>query len=96
MELFFGRHLASTSAVNEARGVVLLALSQADITVADYAPTQVKLAVTGSGTAKKFQVGKMVQKVLNLPSPPRPDDSADAAAIAICHAHTQSIRFMIK
>jgi crossover junction endodeoxyribonuclease RuvC len=73
--------------VAQARGVALLTLVQSGLTIAEYTPGEVKLAVTGYGAARKEQVGYMVQKLLGLPSIPRPDDAADAAAIAICHAH---------
>jgi crossover junction endodeoxyribonuclease RuvC len=73
--------------VAQARGVALLTLVQSGLTIAEYTPSEVKLAVTGYGAARKEQVGYMVQHILDLPSIPRPDDAADAAAIAICHAH---------
>ena len=66
----------------------MLALVQQGIVIAEYTPNEVKLAVTGYGAAKKAQVGEMVRRLLYLASIPRPDDAADAAAIAICHAHT--------
>ncbi len=68
-------------------GVALLTLVQSGLTIAEYTPSEVKLAITGYGAARKEQVGYMVRQLLNLPSIPRPDDAADAAAIAICHAH---------
>jgi len=87
-KLFFGKNAPTAIAVAQARGVALLALAQSRLSVAEYAPSEVKLAVTGYGAATKGQVGEMVRILLHLSSIPRPDDSADATAIAICHAHT--------
>ena len=87
-ELFFGRNVTTAIAVGHARGVAMLALTNASIAVTEYKPSEVKLAVTGYGAAKKWQVGEMVRLLLHLQSIPRPDDAADAAAIAICHLHT--------
>ncbi|MGZ3625108.1 MAG: crossover junction endodeoxyribonuclease RuvC [Ktedonobacteraceae bacterium] len=64
-----------------------MTLVQSGLTIAEYTPSEVKLAITGYGAAQKEQVGYMVRHLLDLPSIPRPDDAADAAAIAICHAH---------
>ncbi len=86
--LFFGHNVSTAMPVAQARGVAMLALVQQGITIAEYTPNEVKLAVTGYGAAKKAQVGEMVRRLLHLSSIPRPDDAADAAAIAICHAHT--------
>ena len=74
-------------AVGQARGVVLLAAAQHRIPVHEYTPNEVKVAVTGYGRAPKEQVQRMVQLVLGLPALPRPDDAADALAVAICLAH---------
>jgi crossover junction endodeoxyribonuclease RuvC len=87
--LFFGRNRKTANAVGQARGVVLLALAQRDIPVAEYTPSAIKLMVTGSGRADKDQVGAQVQTLLRLPVIPRPDDAADAAATAICHVYTR-------
>ena len=87
-ELFFGRNVSTAIAVGQARGVALLALANCSLSLAEYTPNEVKLAVTGYGAAKKEQVGEMVRILLHLKAVPRPDDAADAAAIAICHAHT--------
>jgi crossover junction endodeoxyribonuclease RuvC len=86
-KLFFGKNVTTAIGVAQARGVALLTLVQSGLTIAEYTPAEVKLAVTGYGAARKEQVGYMVQHILGLPSIPRPDDAADAAAIAICHAH---------
>jgi crossover junction endodeoxyribonuclease RuvC len=86
-ELFFGKNVTTAIAVAQARGVALLTLAQRRLSIAEYTPSAVKLAVTGYGAARKEQVGYMVRQWLHLPAVPRPDDAADAAAIAICHAH---------
>ena len=78
--------------VAEARGIILLAGAEAGVPMAEYTPMQVKQAVVGYGLAEKHQVIAMVTKLLELPAPPRPDDTADALAIAVCHAHTGGSR----
>jgi crossover junction endodeoxyribonuclease RuvC len=87
--LFFQRNVRTAMSVGHARGVVLLALQQAGVPIADYTPNQVKQAVSGYGSADKKQMQSMVKTLLNLPDPPKPDDAADALAIAICHLNTQ-------
>ena len=89
--LFFGKNVTTAIGVAQARGVALLTLVQSGLTIAEYTPSEVKLAVTGYGAARKEQVGYMVQHILRLSSIPRPDDAADAAAIAICHAYALRI-----
>src|SRR6266702_7762690 len=86
-KLFFGKNVTTAIDVARGRGVALLTLVQSGLTITEYTPNEVKLAVTGYGAARKEQVGYMVRQLLDLPSIPRPDDAADAAAIAICHAH---------
>jgi crossover junction endodeoxyribonuclease RuvC len=73
--------------VAEARGIVLLCGEQKGIKISEYTPMQVKQAVVGYGKAEKKQVIAMVTNILHLPAPPKPDDTADALAIAICHGH---------
>ena len=85
--LFFGRNVTTAIKVAQARGVTILALAQQGVSIAEYTPSEVKLAMTGYGAARKEQVGFMVRQLLHLPAVPTPDDAADAAAIAICHAH---------
>jgi crossover junction endodeoxyribonuclease RuvC len=85
--LFFGQNARTAFAVGQARGVVLLTAGQRGIRCVDYTPQQVKGAVCGSGRADKGQVARMVQVLLSLPHPPRPDHAADALAVAICHAN---------
>lgn len=89
-ELFFNRNTTTAFPVAQARGVVLLAAAQHGLTVAEYTPLQVKQAVVGYGRAEKQQVQQMVKVLLNLPSLPKPDDVADAMAIAICHLHSNN------
>ena len=88
-KLFFQRNVSTAMAVGQARGVVLLAIAQAGGEVAEYTPNEVKQAVAGYGSADKRQVQEMVRTLLGLPEIPRPDDAADALAIAITHLHTQ-------
>lgn len=87
-ELFFAKNARTALTVGQARGVAMLALANGGLSIAEYTPLQVKQAVTGYGSAKKEQVGEMVRILLHLSSIPRPDDAADAAAVAICHLHT--------
>ena len=91
-ELFFTKNITTGIPVAEARGVILLTARQKGINVCEYTPMQVKQAVTGYGRADKKQVIEMTRIILNLHSAPKPDDTADALAIAICHAHTGSSR----
>ncbi len=90
-ELFFAKNARTAMIVGQARGVAMLALANGGLTISEYTPKQVKQAVTGYGDAKKEQVGEMVRILLKLPGVPKPDDAADAAAIAICHLHTASM-----
>ncbi len=85
-QLFFNRNVTNALAVGQARGVVILAAAQRTIAVAEYTPLQVKQAVTGQGRADKDQVGYMVRLLLGLQAVPKPDDTADALAVGICHA----------
>src|SRR5437773_5715632 len=89
-ELFFAKNARTAMTVGQARGVAMLALANGGLSISEYTPKQVKQAVTGYGDAGKEQVGEMVRILLHLKSIPRPDDAADAAAVAICHLHTAS------
>src|SRR5437588_9121875 len=89
--LFFGKNVTTAIGVAQARGVAILTLAQRELSIAEYTPSAVKLAVTGYGTAHKEKVGYMVGQWLHLSAIPEPDDAADAAAIAICHAHTSRL-----
>jgi len=86
-KLYFQRNVTTALAVGQARGVVLLALAQKNIALAEYTPMEIKQAVTGYGGADKNQVQAMVKVILNLDEIPRPDDAADALAVAICHCN---------
>jgi len=87
-ELFFARNVRTAFAVGQARGVALLALAEAGLPVHEYSPLEVKQAVTGYGGADKRQVQEMVRALLSLDHIPRPDDAADALAVALCHFHS--------
>lgn len=82
--VWFGVNVQSAFATGQARGAALAAVAQFDIKVGEFSPSQIKKAVTGEGGADKDQVEYMVQQLLSLPEPPRPDHSADALAAAIC------------
>ena len=87
-ELFFNSNHTTAIPVAEARGIILLAAKQHGIQIFEYTPLQVKSAVVGYGRAEKHQVIAMTTSLLGLPKPPKPDDAADALAIAICHGNT--------
>ena len=91
-DLFFGKNASSALSVGEARGVALLAASANAVPCFDYTPQAVKKAVSGSGSADKAQVQRMVATLLGLPEPPTPDHAADAFAVAICHAGSAAAR----
>ncbi len=86
-QLFFNRNVTNALLVGQARGVCMLASCRAQCPVEEYTPLQVKQAVVGNGRAAKQQVAAMVKILLNLQDTPRPDDVADAMAVAICHSH---------
>lgn len=90
-QLFFSRNVTNALAVGQARGVVLLAAAQHGLPVFEYKPSEVKLAVAGHGNADKYQMQTMVQMILQLDQIPRPDDAADALAVAICHVYTSRL-----
>lgn len=87
-ELFFNSNQKTAIKVGEARGVSVLACASAGLKVYEYTPLQVKQALTGYGRAEKHQIQEMVRQILGLERAPRPDDAADAVAIAICHANS--------
>ena len=91
-ELFFNTNITTGIRVAEARGVILLAAQQKGLRIQEYTPLQVKQAVVGYGRAEKKQVITMVTMLLGLEKPPKPDDTADALALAICHAHSGGSR----
>ena len=87
-ELFFNTNITTGIAVAEARGVILCTAYKRGVKISEYTPLQVKQAVVGYGKAEKHQVIAMVTSILRLPGPPKPDDTADAVAIALCHAQS--------
>lgn len=87
-ELFFSKNVTTALKVAEARGVILQTLNRRGYPIHEYNPLQIKLAITGDGKAVKKQVQKMVAILLKLESVPKPDDAADALAVALCFAHT--------
>jgi len=87
-ELFFGQNVTTGIGVAQSRGVILLAIRQADVPIYQYKPMQVKQAVVGYGNATKRQVQDMTKRLLRLEKLPKPDDAADAIAIALCHARS--------
>lgn len=87
-ELFFNNNAKTAIQVGQARGVILLSAVNENVPVYEYTPLQVKQAVVGYGRADKVQVQQMIRAILNLPEVPKPDDVADALAIAVCHAHS--------
>ena len=91
-KLFYNTNAKTVIDVSQARGVITLCAFKNGLEIAEYTPLQVKQAVTGYGRAEKKQVITMVTMLLGLPKPPSPDDTADALAIAVCHAHTGGSR----
>jgi crossover junction endodeoxyribonuclease RuvC len=87
-KLFFQRNVSTAMTVGQARGVALLALAEAGLSIGEYNPRDVKQAVAGYGAADKPQMQGMVRAILNLAEIPKPDDAADALAVAICHLHS--------
>lgn len=93
-EVYFGVNVRTAISVGQARGVALLALADAGLQVAEYSPSTVKQALTGYGGADKRQMQEMVRLLLRLAEPPRPDDAADALAVAVCHLHSARLQAM--
>ena len=91
-ELFFNNNITTGIGVAQARGVILLAAERRNIPIYEYSPSQVKQAVVGYGKAEKRQVMDMTRRLLNLNAVPKPDDAADAVAIALCHARSFTSR----
>lgn len=90
-QLFFARNVTTAIGVGQARGVILLAIARAGLPVFEYTPMQVKQAVTGHGRAEKAQIQTMIKLLLKLKELPKPDDAADALAIALTHGFRQSL-----
>lgn len=93
--LFFNKNVRTAMAVSEARGVALLCAARARVPVFEYTPHQIKLAVTGYGKADKKQVQQMLTVLLRLETPIRQDDTADAVAVALCHAQGLRVNAML-
>ena len=91
-ELFFNKNASSALVVGQARGAVILTSALAGLELSEYTPIQVKEAVTGYGRAEKIQVQQMVKTLLGMAEVPRPDDAADALAVAICHLNSYKMR----
>lgn len=88
-KLFFQKNVRTAITVSQARGVILVSLAEAGLEIGEYTPNEIKQAVTGYGAADKNQVQEMVRTLLNLEKIPKPDDAADALAVAITHLHTK-------
>ena len=93
-ELFFSKNAKTALAVGHGRGAAMLALANAGLSISEYKPLEVKQAITGHGGADKLQIQQMVKLLLNLDDIPRPDDAADALAVAICHLHSARLRLL--
>ncbi len=91
-KLFFQKNVSTAMTVGQARGVILLALAEARVSIGEYTPNEIKHAVAGYGSADKPQMQQMVRTLLNLREIPRPDDAADALAVAICHLHSYKFK----
>lgn len=92
-QLFFNKNVTTAISVGQARGVILLTAAKRNIPIVEYTPIQIKQSVVGYGGADKEQVTFMVQKLLNIRTKPKPDDVADALAIAVCGLHSSTTRF---
>ena len=95
-QLFFNSNAKTAILVGEARGVAVLACANGNLNIGEYTPLQIKQALVGYGRADKKQVQYMVKTMLNLKSVPKPDDTADALAAAICHAHSAGRKNVLK
>ncbi|WP_129597558.1 crossover junction endodeoxyribonuclease RuvC [Anaerophilus nitritogenes] len=95
-ELFFNKNVKTALMVGHARGVLILGAANRGIDIYEYTPLQVKQGVVGYGRADKKQVQQMTKTLLNLPQIPKPDDVADALAVAICHAHSGAFKGLFK
>jgi crossover junction endodeoxyribonuclease RuvC len=94
-KLFFQKNVRTALNVGQGRGVAILALAEAGLQISEYSPLEVKQSVVGYGNADKRQVQQMVRTLLNLDDIPRPDDAADALAVAICHIHSNRMQSLI-
>jgi crossover junction endodeoxyribonuclease RuvC len=94
-KLFFQKNVRTAINVGQGRGVAILALAKAKIDISEYTPLEIKQAVVGYGGADKAQMQQMVRALLNLDDIPKPDDAADALAVAICHLHSYRMQSMV-
>lgn len=94
-KLFFSRNTTTALSVGHARGVAMLAAAQAHLPISEYTPNEIKQAIAGYGGADKYQMQQMVRVLLRLDDVPKPDDAADAVAIAICHLQSARLRELI-
>lgn len=92
-KLYFNTNTTTAIDVAQARGVIVLAAQRAEMSISEYTPLQVKQSVTGYGRAEKHQVMEMTKSLLSLKAVPKPDDTADALALAVCHAHYSGSQF---
>lgn len=95
-KLFFQKNVTTAISVAQGRGAALVALAQAGLAVSEYTPMEIKQAIAGYGGADKHQVQGMVRALLELEEIPRPDDAADALAVAICHLHSRRARALLE
>jgi len=95
-ELFFNANTRTAMSVGQARGAILVGAASCGLKVYEYTPLQVKQAVAGYGRAEKNQIQQMVKMLLNLPEVPKPDDAADALALAICHANSKKMGLLVE
>jgi crossover junction endodeoxyribonuclease RuvC len=91
-EVFFCKNVKTALRIGHVRGVIMLSVIEANIDISEYTPLQVKQAITGFGRADKKQMQEMVKVLLNLKTIPKPDDVADALAVAICHIHSSKLK----
>jgi crossover junction endodeoxyribonuclease RuvC len=94
-KLFFQKNVRTAISVGQGRGVAILALAESAIEISEYTPLEIKQAVVGYGKADKLQVQQMVRSLLNLEDIPKPDDAADALAVAICHLHSTRMQSLM-
>ncbi len=94
-KLFFQKNVRTAISVGQGRGVAILAIAELGIELSEYSPLEVKQAVVGYGNADKNQIQQMVRNILNLDEIPRPDDAADALAVAICHLHSNRMQSLL-
>ena len=94
-ELFFCKNVTTALLVGQARGVTILGAARTGVPVFDYKPMVIKQAITGYGKASKMQMQSMVQMLLNIEEIPKPDDAADAVAVAVCHLHNRRLADLI-